>query len=147
MLATKMDLLMKRLVSPHQEANQMMDSQMTCETCGEIGHLGNSYPVTQEDTNFVRTNNSNNSGFHPQNGLNSKPNLLFGQQQGMNFSNKFQPTLKDLVYGQKQINDNIWKKILANDKILESMAAQLEGLNSVIKNQLSFNKMTETQVT
>ena len=26
------------------------------------------------------------------------------------------------------------------------MAAQLEGFNSVIKNQLSFNKMIETQV-
>ena len=36
--------------------------------------------------------------------------------------------------------------ILANDKILESMAAQLEGFNSVIKNYLSFNKMIETQV-
>ena len=48
--------------------------------------------------------------------------------------------------GQKQINDNISRKFLANDKILESMAAQLEGFNSVIKNQLSFNKMIETQV-
>jgi hypothetical protein len=56
----------------------------------------------------------------------------------MNFNNNFQPTLKDLVYGQKQINDN--------DKILESLAGQLEGINSVIKNQLSFNKMIETQV-
>ena len=37
-------------------------------------------------------------------------------------------------------------KFLANDKILESMAAQLEGFNFVIKNQLSFNKMIETQV-
>src|SRR6185503_1405581 len=64
----------------------------------------------------------------------------------MNFNNSFQPTLKDLVYGQKQINDNISKKFLANDKILESMAAQLEGFNSVIKNQLTFNKMIETQV-
>ena len=36
--------------------------------------------------------------------------------------------------------------VIANDKILESMAAQLEGFNSVIKNQLSFNKMIETQV-
>ena len=68
------------------------------------------------------------------------------QQQGMNFNNNFQPTLKDLVYGQKLINDNISKKFLANDKILESLAGQLEGLNSVIKNQLSFNKMIETQV-
>ena len=50
------------------------------------------------------------------------------------------------MYGQKQINDNISKKFLATDKILESMAAQLEGFNSVIKNQLSFNKMIETQV-
>ena len=64
----------------------------------------------------------------------------------MNFNNNFQPTLKDLVYGQKQINDNISKKFLANDKILESLAGQLEGINSVIKNQLSFNKMIETQV-
>ena len=53
----------------------------------------------------------------------------------MNFNN-FQPSLKDLVYGQKQIND----------KILESLASQLEGFSSVIKNQLSFNKMIETQV-
>ena len=63
----------------------------------------------------------------------------------MNFNN-FQPSLKDLGYGQKQINENISKKFLANDKILESLASQLEGFSSVIKNQLSFNKMIETQV-
>jgi hypothetical protein len=44
------------------------------------------------------------------------------------------------VYGQKQINDNISKKFQANDKILESLAAQLEGFNSVTKSQLSFKK-------
>ena len=123
-----------------------MDSRMICETCGETGHMGNSCPITQEEANFVGASNSNNSGFHPQQGWNSKPNLPFGQQQGMNFNNNFEPTLKDLVYGQKKINDNISKKFLANDKILESLAEQLEGLNSVIKNQLSFNKMIETQV-
>ena len=141
-----MDLLMKRLESPHQEANRVMDSRMTCETCGETGHTGNSWPITQEEAHFVGANNSNNYGFHPQQGWNSKPNLLFGQQQGMNFNNNFQPTLKDLVYGQKQINDNISKKFLANNKILKSLAGQLEGINSIIKNQLSFNKMIETQV-
>ena len=46
MLAAKMDLLMKRLESPHQEANQVMDSRMTCETCGETGHTGNPCPIT-----------------------------------------------------------------------------------------------------
>ena len=30
--------------------------------------------------------------------------------------------------------------------IFESLAAQLEGLNYVIKNQMSFNKVIETQV-
>ena len=119
---------------------------MTCETCGETGHSGMSCPLTQEDANFVGTNNNNpNSGFRPQQGWKSMPNLPFGNQQVMNFNN-FQPSLKDLVYGQKQINDNISKKFLANDKILESMATQLEGFNSVIKNQLSLNKMIETQV-
>ena len=63
----------------------------------------------------------------------------------MNFNN-FQPSLKDLVYGQKQINDNISKKFLDNDKVLESLASHLEGFSLVIKNQLSFNKMIETQV-
>ena len=55
--------------------------------------------------------------------------------------------LKDFMYGQKQMNDNISKKFLANDKILESMAMQLEGFNYVIKNQLSFNELIETKVT
>ena len=53
-----MDILMKRLEYPHQEANQVMDSRMTCEMCGETGHMGNSYPVTQEEAHFVGANNS-----------------------------------------------------------------------------------------
>ena len=64
----------------------------------------------------------------------------------INFNNNFQPSLEDLIYGQKQINDNISKKFLANDKVLESLASQLEGFSSIITNQLSFNKMIETQV-
>jgi hypothetical protein len=96
--------------------------------------------------NLIGNNNSNNSGYCAQQGWNSKPNLPFSQQEGNNFNNNFQPSLKDLVYGQSQINDNISKKFQANDKILESLAAQLEGFNSVIKNKLSFNKMIQTQV-
>ena len=96
-----------------------MDSRMTCEICGETRHMGNSCPITQEEAHFVGANNSNNLGFHPQQGWNSKPNLPFSQQQCINFNNNFQPSLKDLVYGQKQINDNISKKFLANDKFLE----------------------------
>ena len=80
MLAAKMDLLMKKLESLHMEANQVSESRMTCETCGETGHSGMSCPLTQEDANFVGTNNNNpNPGFRPQQGWNSRPNLPFGQ--------------------------------------------------------------------
>ena len=51
------------------------------------------------------------------------------------------------MYGQKQMNDNICEKFLANDKILESLAMQLNGFNSIINHQLSFNKLIETKVT
>ena len=93
MLAAKLELLMKKLESPCQEVNQVSESRMTCETCGETGHSSTSCPLTQEDANFVGSNNNPNSGFRPQQGWNSKPNLPFGQQQGMNFNNNFQPTL------------------------------------------------------
>ena len=45
-----------------QENLQAMDAHMTCEVCGDVGHLGNSCPRTQEDLNFINTDN----GFHPQ---------------------------------------------------------------------------------
>ena len=51
------------------------------------------------------------------------------------------------MYDQKQINDNISEKFLTNDKILESLAMQLEGFDSIIKNQLSFNELIKTKVT
>ena len=57
MLAIKLELLMKKLESPHQEVNQVSESRMTCETCGETGHSGSSCPLTQEDAKFIGTNN------------------------------------------------------------------------------------------
>ena len=36
MLAAKLELLMKKLESPHQEVNQVLESRMTCETCGVL---------------------------------------------------------------------------------------------------------------
>ena len=65
MLAAKLELLMKKLESPHQEVNQVSESRMTCETCGGTGHSGTSCPLTQEDANFVGSNNNPNSRFCP----------------------------------------------------------------------------------
>ena len=40
-----------------QEVMQIQDSRMTCEECGNTGHLGNNYPETHEDVNFINNNN------------------------------------------------------------------------------------------
>jgi hypothetical protein len=53
--------------------------------------------------------------------------------------------LTDLVLGQAKINENITKKLMSNDKMFENINSKLENLSSV-KNQLSFNKMIETQI-
>ena len=54
--------------------------------------------------------------------------------------------MRDLVYGLAKINDTIQKKLAANDKSLETIQAKLDGFSTAIKNQLSFNKMLETQL-
>ena len=68
MLAAKMDLLMKRLESPHQEVNQIMEPQITCEKCGNTGHSGKSCSFTQEDENSIGNNTHNDSDCRPQQG-------------------------------------------------------------------------------
>ena len=60
MLSARMDLLMKKLKDLANEKQKVMhlhDSRITSEVCGNTGHLGNSYPKTQEDVNFVNNNN------------------------------------------------------------------------------------------
>jgi predicted RNase H-like nuclease (RuvC/YqgF family) len=54
--------------------------------------------------------------------------------------------LKDLVFGQAKINENLTKKLSYNDKIIENINSKLETLSSSVKNQLSFNKRIESQI-
>ena len=54
--------------------------------------------------------------------------------------------MRDLVFGQAKINESLNQKLAANDKILEGINAKVETLSSALKNQLSFNKMIETQL-
>jgi len=54
--------------------------------------------------------------------------------------------LTDLVYGQAKINESLQKKLAATDKSMESIHAKMDGFSTAIKNQLSFNKMLETQL-
>jgi hypothetical protein len=69
-LATRMDLLLKRLDERASKKEVMygiikaMDSHMICEVCGDVGHLGNNCPKTRGETTDI------NNGFHQQGGLN-----------------------------------------------------------------------------
>ena len=70
-------------------------------------------------------------------------------QGGNGNSNSFgpnQPTLRDLIYGQAKINESLQKKLAATDKSMETIHAKMDGFSTAIKNQLSFNKMLETQL-
>jgi hypothetical protein len=54
--------------------------------------------------------------------------------------------LKDLVLGQVKINESLNKKLVANDKTLKNINIKIETLSFALENQLSFNKMIETQL-
>jgi uncharacterized coiled-coil protein SlyX len=151
MISTKMDLLTKRLeASTNMETAKIMDAHMACEFCGNVGHSGNDCLETREEGSFI--NDGNNNGFRNNNysnqGWNSRPNFPFNNQSGGNYSNSFnnQPSIKDLVFGQARINESLNKKLVANEKVLENLNSTIESFTSTMKNQLSFNKMIESQL-
>jgi hypothetical protein len=126
MIAAKMDLLMKKLeASSNKETVKIMDAHMTCKVCGNVGHSGSDCLKTREEASFI--NNGNNNGFCNNNfnnqGWNSRPNLPFNNQNGVNYSNTFnnQPSIEDLVFGQATINESLNKNLAANEKVLENL--------------------------
>ena len=114
---------------------------MTCEVCGNVSHLGNNCPETHEKAGFI------NNGFRQlgNNGWNNQSRPQGNSNYNSNY-NSNQPSLKNLVLGQAKINENITKKLMFNDKMLENIKSKIESLSSSVKNQLSFNKMIETQI-
>ena len=50
------------------------------------------------------------------------------------------------MLGQAKINENLIMNLAPNNKILENINSNLEGLTFSFKNQLSLNKMFETQL-
>jgi hypothetical protein len=105
--------------------------------------------TVSQDVNFV--GNSNN-GFRPNQGFNAgcnKPSFPFNncQQGGMgqNF-NRSEPSLKDIVRDQLRIHLEVGKKLLTNDRILESIDSKMDNLTVAVQNQLNFNKVLETRI-
>jgi len=111
--------------------------------CGEVGHSGNDCPETREDAAYINNRFRQQGGAHQGNGWNNQSRSAF---QGNSSFNSNQPSLKDLVLGQAKINEYLTKKMLSNDKVSENINTKIENLASSVQNQLSFNKMIETQL-
>jgi hypothetical protein len=54
--------------------------------------------------------------------------------------------LRELILEQAKINDNIDKKLAANDKILQNINIKMDSFSFAIKDQLSYNKKIEPQI-
>jgi hypothetical protein len=141
--------LMKNLENPGLDHLKMVDARVMCEESREIGHMGINCPTVPQDVNFV--GNSNN-GFYPNQDFNAgrnKPSFPFDNRQqggmGQNF-NRSEPSLKDIVWDQLRVNLKVGKKLLANDRILESIDSKMNNFTVVFQNQLNFNKVLETQI-
>jgi hypothetical protein len=110
MLSAKMDLLIKKLedrVSEKKEVMHIHDSCMTCEVCGDTGHLVNNCHETQEDVNYINNNNyrpQQNEGWNQQQGQNYQGNYQ-DNFQGNNYNNFNQPPLRELVADQSRLMD------------------------------------------
>jgi hypothetical protein len=52
---------------------------------------------------------------------------------GQNF-NRSEPSLKDMVRDQLRINSEVGKKLLANDRILESIDSKMNNLTVAVQN-------------
>ena len=143
LLATKIYLLMKRLnrqaTDPTTSIVQAIDSRMTCEECGNVGHMGINCPGTQEDTSFI------NNRFHQQQQGNGWNNQNRSQDNYSSF-NSSQTSLKDLVLGQAKINENLVKKLSENDQMFVNTNTKLDDLTLSIRDQLAFKKKIELKV-
>jgi hypothetical protein len=111
--------------------------------------MGINCPTVSQDVNF--DGNSNN-GFCPNQDFNvgwNKPSFPFDncQQGGMGQNlNRNEPSLKDTAQDHLRINLKVGKKLLANDKILESIDSRMNNFTVAVQNQLNFNKVLETRI-
>jgi uncharacterized coiled-coil protein SlyX len=51
-----------------------------------------------------------------------------------------------MIVNQNKVIDNISRKIASNNKVLETINNRMDSFTFAIKNQLSFNKMIDSQI-
>jgi hypothetical protein len=100
-----------------------------------MSHMGINCPTVPQDVNFV--GNSNN-GFHPNQCFNAgwnKPSFPIDNHQqggmGQNF-NRSEPSLEDIVRDQLRIDSKVGRKLIATDKILESIDSKMNNFTVAV---------------
>jgi uncharacterized coiled-coil protein SlyX len=51
-----------------------------------------------------------------------------------------------MISNQNKVIDTMSRKIASNDKLLENINTRMDSFTSAIKNQHSFNKIIESQI-
>jgi hypothetical protein len=61
-------------------------------------------------------------------------------------NNSKRPSLRELIEEQDEITNNISKKLVANDKILEDIYAKMDNISEILKDQAIFNAKLESKL-
>jgi hypothetical protein len=131
-----MDVLLNWL---EQRANYKRDRQAiqdAFDSQNQYGeYLGVEFDNSLEKINTIIKSTSQKQGW-------SQPQ---GKYQGNNYNQK-RPPLRELILEQVRINENIHKKLVFNDAILEGINSKLDNFSSALKEQIAFNKKIELQI-
>jgi len=101
-----------------------------------------------EDVNYINNNNNYHNRPQQNQGWNQhRPNYSGNYQDNNSYNNNnnFLP-LRELVSNQGKLMHNLSKKLASNDKMLENINNRMDNFSTAIKNQISFNKMIESQL-
>jgi len=98
--------------------------------------------------NYINNNNNYYYNRPQQNqGWNQQRRNYSGNYQGNNsYNNNNFPPLRELVSNQGKLMNNLSKKLASNDEMLENINNIMDNFSTAIKNQISFNKMIESQL-
>ena len=104
-----------------------------------------------EDVNYINNNYYYNHPQQNQGWNQQRPNYsgnYSGNYKGHNSynNNNNYPPLRKLVSNQGKLMDNLSMKLALNDKMLENINNRMDNFSTGIKNQISFNKMIESQL-
>ena len=108
-----------------KDLQAIQDAYNAQNTCGEC--LGIDFPENQEDANIV-INNSVPQQQRQGWGQQQQQSNYQGKYPG-NYYNSFnskQPSLTDLILEQAKINENISKKLVFDNKVLENINTKME---------------------